>query len=1653
MSSESRLNVRPISETLEKYREIFYNLNIMVVLHDIEGNIYEVNNKFLETFGYTRDEIPSLNIAHLQSHETHESCGAVIADTMKYGSATREVTLKKKNRETFPACIHTNLIDIDDNKVMLCVIDDISHIKKVEKELRESNLFLDSIIENIPHMIFLKDARDLRFVRFNKAGEELLGFSRDELIGKNDYDFFPKEEADFFTSEDRKVLKSDNVLDIPEEPIHTKEKGERTLHTKKIAIHDDMGNPTYLLGISEDITERKLSEEMFKLVVESSPFAIVMVDEEGRIKLVNSQTEKMFGYDRSELSEQPVELLIPANHLTKHLENRNAYFKNPWTKHAREGRDLIALRKDGTEFPVEIGLTPIHTNDGLMVLASVIDITERKKTEDALREAHDQLELRVIKRTADLSELNKKLKAEIETRKQAEDALKANLEKLSKKNRYEEIVSTVTRTVHQSLDLNEVLENAVGVISKNVNKVGLVTIYMVEGDTAVLKAHRGLTEEYIRKAGRVPYGKGSTWHTILEGRCKYVPNVDEDKIIGDAGRMLGQKSYVAVPLLSSNIAVGVIFIASFEKNAFDDEEIRLLKIVSQQIGVAINNAKRAHELKENLEQISKKNHYEEIISSVTQSVNQSKDLQEVFDNTVKAIHSNMNAADNVAVFLVEGEFAVMKSSMGYMDSFAERVSKIRYPKGLTWETINKGEITYCPDADNNDKIGPAGKEAGTKSHLSIPLKSDGNAIGVINLNSLKKDAFRDDDIKLLEVVGKQIEIAINKRRDAEALRHSEERYRTLYDENPAMYFTINEGRIVLSVNRHGIEELGYSEDELIGHSVLSVFHEEDREKIKRQLNKCFANPDQIFRWELRKVHKDGNIIWVNEMARCVIDASGHKVTLVACINITERKKAEKEKREAEERYRTIVENTYNMILETDIFGNISYANPLHKEILGYESEELIGMNCLDLVYEEDRQEIAEAFQRAALTGESVETACYRCRHKNGELRWLESTGKSYVAAPGEIRGVISSRDITERKKAEDARREIEDRHRALIEHSYDIIVETTSDGRFSYLNPTFTEVLGYNTDELLGRDIFEFVHIDDVSHVSAEFLRVMTTFDTGNAVFRFRHRNGEWRWLESSGRPFKTASGEIRASISTRDITERKRSEEALRESEERYRTLVENSYDLIIEVSIDCKFLYLSPNHQLVLGYRPEDLIGKNIFENIHPEDRQSAIDSFTIAARNITEALGLTMSDIMSGNIFDTVDPQDISWVIENLETAIEKHRESENTSVIYRYKNHNGDWRWLESTGRPFLTSEGEIRIVVSSRDITERKQSEDRLKSAFAEIERLKNQLERENIYLQEEIKEQYRHGEIYGRSKAIEDALSLARQVADTESTVLLQGETGTGKELMAHAIHNMSPRKDRAMITINCAVLPPSLIDTELFGHEKGAFTGATSRRPGRFELADGSTLFLDEVIELPLELQSKLLRVLQTGEFERLGSTKTLTTDVRVIAATNRDLANAVQEGTFREDLFYRLNVFPIHLPPLRDRKEDIPLLVDAFVKEFSEKMGKNIDKIPKKTMSALQKYRWPGNVRELRNVIERGVIISKGNTLHVDLPGVDRSENKKAKQLYDLEKEHITEILSGTNWRVRGKGGAAEILGMKPTTLESRMRKLGIKRSMEKS
>jgi PAS domain S-box-containing protein len=440
---------------------------------------------------------------------------------------------------------------------------------------------------------------------------------------------------------------------------------------------------------------------------------------------------------------------------------------------------------------------------------------------------------------------------------------------------------------------------------------------------------------------------------------------------------------------------------------------------------------------------------------------------------------------------------------------------------------------------------------------------------------------------------------------------------------------------------------------------------------------------------------------------------------------------------------------------------------------------------------------------------------------------------------------------------------------------------------------------------------------------------------------------------------------------------------------------------------------------------------------------DLESGVYWTTDRAREI---LGLDSGlSVKFENTLKLIHPDDKAMFQKVMGEVISKKGQG---SIEYRIVLPNGQIRWLRRWVRYHEGfPAGRPRLLGITLDVTERQQMELQLRAQLQEIERLHGQLEEENSYLRNEVMSFRERKNLHNFGERMQEVLIKVEQVASTECTVLIEGETGTGKEVLAQAIHQSSPRSHRMMITVNCAALPAALVESELFGREKGAFTGALSRQVGRFELAHGSTLFLDEIGEMPLETQAKLLRVLQEGEFERLGSPKTIKVDVRVLAASNRDLAVEVSQGRFRRDLYYRLNVFPILLPPLRERREDIPQLVWEFISEFGDRMGKKIRRIAKNDMERLKVHAWPGNIRELRNVIEHAMIVTKGDTLELAHLLVNAPQDEPVVTLEEMERRHIQRILKVAGNRVRGSGGAAELLAINPSTLNSRMRKLGIK------
>jgi len=591
------------------------------------------------------------------------------------------------------------------------------------------------------------------------------------------------------------------------------------------------------------------------------------------------------------------------------------------------------------------------------------------------------------------------------------------------------------------------------------------------------------------------------------------------------------------------------------------------------------------------------------------------------------------------------------------------------------------------------------------------------------------------------------------------------------------------------------------------------------------------------------------------------------------------------------------------------------------------------------------------------------------------------------------------------------------------------LIVLTPDLKVISANRSFYENFQVAPKETEGRLIFDIGNHQWDIPALRELLEEIIPQNTHFNNFEVDHEFpaiGRKTMLLNARRIYRESIGTDMILLAIEDITERKQTEEALKISETRYRRLFEAAQDGILILDAETgQISDVNPFLVKMLGYSHEDFLGKRLWE---------------IGPFQNMEASKATFLELQSKGYVRYSDLP--------LETKEGRPIAVEFVSNVYLVNHH----KVIQCNIRDITERKLIAEALQKAHNELERRVEERtvELRTALSEIKTLKDQLEAENIYLRQEIKMRHQFEDILGESDGLKYVLYRAEQVAPTNTTVLILGETGTGKDLISAAIHNMSPRKDRPLITVNCAALPANLIESELFGREKGAFTGADTRQVGRFEVAHGSTLCLDEIGELPLEMQAKLLRVIQHNEFERLGSSHTIKVDVRIVATTNRNLEEEVRKGRFRQDLYYRLNVFPITVPPLRQRIEDIPLMVQAFIERYARKLGKQITSIQKETMKTLQDYPWPGNVRELESVIERAVILCLGPVLQL----ADKLEisslplSSTVKTLEEMERNQILKILSETRWRIEGKDGAAAILGLNPSTLRARMHKLGILR-----
>ena len=789
---------------------------------------------------------------------------------------------------------------------------------------------------------------------------------------------------------------------------------------------------------------------------------------------------------------------------------------------------------------------------------------------------------------------------------------------------------------------------------------------------------------------------------------------------------------------------------------------------------------------------------------------------------------------------------------------------------------------------------------------------------------------------------------------------------------------------------------------------------------------------------------------------------------------TERKLAEEALRKSEERWRSVFENSAIGVALTDLNGRFLATNPTYQKMLGYREEEFQTVSFLEITHE-DYREANWALVSELLEGKREQFQIEKqYRRKDGSFIWVRNNVSLVPGTESVPRFIMAlSEDITERKQAEEALQKSEERVRLILDSAAEGVFGCDPEGTCLFCNQAAVRLLGYDEPvELLGKNMHALEHHTrkDGTTFPIDECPIYVGFHENRGVHIdddiFWKKDGTSFPVEYWSHPMLRDGKTVGAVITFFDITERKKADEALRKSEQRKCSLLEINNAIINNLTQEALFgsayeairRVVSFDRAAFLIHQPETKTLKLLSMDSDTESEFFRLGKeYDLQESRISERVLESQQAVVRGDLEkEQQSPGDQRLVAEGIQSYC--------VVPLVAMGNSIGTFTVWSETKNRYSEADAELLQEVANQVAL----AIANMKS-YEEIATLKARLEKENVYLQEEIRTVHNFEEIVGNSPTLLELLRRVDQVAPTDSSVLIYGETGTGKELIARAIHDRSTRKNRPLVKVNCSAISAGLVESELFGHVKGAFTGAFERRIGRFELADGGTLFLDEVGELPLETQVKLLRVLQEREFEPVGSNRSVHVDVRIIAATNRNLRESISAGSFRSDLFYRLNVFPLEVPPLRERSTDILQLAMFFLSRYSRNLGKRMEGISTAATERLIRYSWPGNIRELQNVIERALILSHGPILELetDLISVSASEalrdaalevaaaaqptgpSSSLKTLEEVERAHISAVLQQTRGVIEGANGAAKTLGMHPNTLRHRMEKLGIKRS----
>lgn len=1032
----------------------------------------------------------------------------------------------------------------------------------------------------------------------------------------------------------------------------------------------------------------------------------------------------------------------------------------------------------------------------------------------------------------------------------------------------------------------------------------------------------------------------------------------------------------------------------------------------------------------------------------------SSDLQPLMEKAVTLV-ADVLQVEMSKILELKGDRLLLRAGVGWQEGLVGNATVGIDLDSQAGFTLKSDEPVVVKDLRTETRFSgpPLLRDHHVVSGISVIIKTKSQDYGVFGAHTTKLRQFIDDDINFLQAMANIISLAYERKSSEDELKEREEKYRFLADNQPALIWGAGTDKLCNYFNKVWLDFTGRTLEQELSNGWAEGVHPEDIDECVKTYFTAF-DKRQPFKMEHRLRSADGSYKWIIDHGLPQFSLSGEFIGYIGtCLDITDSKLTAKALVEQEKKCRIIFEGSHDAIMLLTEKGFFD-CNLQTLELFGIQSK-----SEFSLYHPADLSPPFQPDGRDSLSAasEKIQTAL---KHGNIRFEWIHrrKDGKDFPAevsiSPFDYEGkkVLQAtvRDITALKRAEEALKESNYRWKFALEGAGDGVWDVNLQTSELSLSKRCREMYGFAEGEVLNRldEWDKYIHPEDKAQKN-EICEAYFDGKTSSYVCEYRVlcNDGNWKWILTRGMIVRyDADGRpLRMMGTHQDITERKQRIDAeLKQSELRLDTIVSNMVDGVIAINQEGLIELFNHAAERIFGYQAEEVAGKNI-SLLMPEPHKKKHDQYLQNYLNTGRAkvIGLTLE--------------------------------------VRGRRKDGAEFPMTLSVGE---MPAGDRRLFVGNvRDITEQK-------AAFEEITRLRAVLEKENTFLRQEINSEV-NSRIIGNSTVIQEVFRKIRMVAPTTSNVLIQGESGTGKELVAQAIHEASTRTERLLIKTNCGGIPRELFESEFFGHVKGAFTGAVDSRVGRFELAHKGTLFLDEISELPLELQTKLLRVIQEGQFEKVGEGVTRQVDVRIIAATNRNLAEEVRAGRFREDLYYRLNVFPIDIPPLRARIEDVDVLARHLIERICRRLNCREISLQPEVYHRLKEYHWPGNVRELQNVLERAAILSQGGRFALDLglirnimeispvreqdqkphhqirrqvafpvlkaPGDDQetvsselflSEDLEEYNIKQYKRQNVLVALEQTNWKISGPRSASEMLRIKPTTLLYRMKKLGIEK-----